>query len=231
VTTRTPATNRAAATSRTAASNRAAATARGTALKLIQFIGDSKTRGTGDSLPPNLMSNGFPYQTILALNTALSGGFNWQEALSRIGVGGITVALMQASIDLWLIGCQQPPDYVVLDLGVNDVANGQGQVDPATWESNMGYIVDACHTKWPSAKVYQIQTWASSDNGQTNALDDTWKPAVIAAGRAAWCFLGPDERITLKGSDNGASETLDGTHPNRTGSTAMGAAIKTALGF
>jgi lysophospholipase L1-like esterase len=189
----------------------------------ILTIGDSKTDGTGDSTPPVLGANGYPPILVDSL-----GASSWTEQ-QRLAVGGTTVATWQARIDADLALITTAPTHVLINLGVNDIASGQSALTPATWQSNLAYILDAIHTKFSSAKIYVAKVWRQTDNGQMTALNDTWIPAVLAT-RSTWAFAGIDERNILPGSDNGATNTSDGVHPNRTGYTLEAAAWKVAIG-
>jgi lysophospholipase L1-like esterase len=55
--------------------------------------------------------------------------------------------------------------------------------------------------------------------------------ATLIADDPTYIIQGVDERVTLKGSDNGATYTFDGIHPNAIGYQAVADTTRTILGF
>lgn len=172
-------------------------------------LGDSKTYGTGDDNPPADGANGWPY-----LLAALK---SWGEKPARSGKSGWTVAMFAASIaaDVKAAGGWEPV-VVYVALGTNDIEPLADPLVAGTWQANLGTILDTIHTRWPNAQVYVDRVWRRYNNGQLDALNDTWIPAVLST-RSAWAHLGIDERLILPGSDDGATYTVDGIHPNHAG--------------
>jgi lysophospholipase L1-like esterase len=189
----------------------------------ILFYGDSKTYGTGDDTPPAVGSNGYP-----PLLLSLIGSSLWTESPARIARPGWTVAMMKAAIDADLATFTTPCREVLINLGANDIGPLEAALTPATWQSDLGYILDAMHTKMPSAHIRVARIWRRYNNGQMTDLNDTWIPAVLAT--RSWATVGIDERLLLPSTDNGATYTADGIHPNRAGYTLEAAAWKVVIG-
>lgn len=156
-------------------------------------LGDSKTQGNR-------------YQAWIS-----TPSLDWTENPARIAVGGSTSVAMAAEIDADLAtraGTPQPR-YVLLNLGANDYGTAE-----ADWKTATTYILDAIHAKWPQTKIYLMDTWRQGQDAWSDTLA-TWRHDVIAT--RYFSFIGPDERIFLKGADDGATYTVDGIHPNTAG--------------
>lgn len=117
---------------------------------------------------------------------------------------------------------------VMVNLGANDVELAPFPVQ-ATWETNLGYILDAFKAKWPLAQIYVMRPWRRGEAADCNTLAG-WIANVLAA-RAAWAFVGPDERVFLEGGDDGVTYTTDGVHPNAAGYTLTAQQWATSLGY
>ena len=141
-----------------------------------------------------------------------------------LATSGWGVADLAAAVDAWLAS-GPPRNFVLINIGVNNL----GTVSQATYESNLAYVLDAIHAKWPRCKPLVMRVWKRGFNSQSDTMDDTWIPNVLAS--RAWSGLGGDERVFLKGADDGASETVDGIHPTTAGYTATAAAWKAAMGY
>lgn len=185
-------------------------------------VGDSKTQGVGDDTPPALGENGFPPILLASLQAS---GQRWHE-IARIGLSGYSVAALKDEIDARLSAIISAPDYILLNLGRNNV---DYKTNATLWVSNYQYIIDAMHAKWPLAKVYLMRVGAQSEPTVWVSMGDVHIPLVIA-GRV-WAHLGPDERVFLEGGDDYATYTTDGSHPNRAGYTLTAVEWKTVIGF
>lgn len=147
----------------------------------------------------------------------------------KLAVPGSTVAYWRTQIDASLAGALEIPKNVVCDLGVNDVL--LWPLVEATWKSDYGYILDAFHTKWPSAHVYVTLPWARNNDSDSHFNDlATWITDIVST-RSAWASVGPDQRVWVKGADNGATNTIDGVHFSVAGNLACAAQWQTALGY
>lgn len=192
----------------------------------IFSYGDSKTYGTGDSTPPLAHRNG--YQPLLTAALATATGQPWGE-VGRIARPGYDSTDLRALIAADL--ASQPdhlaPTWVLVNISINDLLT-----DTATFTANLGAIADAFHRKWSRAKVGFALVW--STGGQDNLTELTaLNNAIVAVAlaRMPWAFVGPDERAFLPGGDNGATNTTDGVHPNRTGYTLTATAWQAAMGY
>jgi lysophospholipase L1-like esterase len=181
--------------------------------------GDSKTNGQSDTTPPALGQNGYP--PLLAASLQSTTGNTWREFPLRIGRSSFTVnsagVSMLANLDADLATRYDAPDYILCNLGVNDLPL-QLTTDPTGWQTDYQTILDRMHARWPNAKIGLQRVWRSGvADASLNTVDDTYIPNVIA-GRS-WAFLGGDERLSthIKGTDSGATYTADGIHPNHAG--------------
>ena len=142
---------------------------------------------------------------------------NCAEVPAKVSHGGYYVRTGAASftnvIDADLAAAVGTPNFVCLNIGVNDAASGIGSTD---WPANYRYVLDAIHTQWPDAKVGCMLPWS------TNAAMATWDAmageiTTACSERTPWAVVGPDERVFLENGDNGATYTDDGLHPNHAG--------------
>lgn len=186
--------------------------------------GDSKTAGSGDTTPPPLGYGGYPALITEQLYAATGSG--WYERPYRIATGGATVATLKSTIDASLASAIGTPDYILVNMGINDT--NPIVVVQATWQSNYGYILDAFRAKWPNARILVAYVWGIGRDSDCNTLAG-WIDGVLAT--RPWASVGLDERVVLKGADNGASEMFDTVHPNHLGYTLVAAAWKTSMGY
>lgn len=93
------------------------------------------------------------------------------------------------------------PVYFLINIGAHDLI--YGLPDEATWKANFTAALDAINTAHPDAKVYLMKSWQQGDDAEANTMAG-WLDAVIAS-RSTFTFAGPDERVWMKGSDDGAT--------------------------
>lgn len=97
---------------------------------------------------------GIPYG-VLMFGDSKTVGAQWHSQLTnssiaffemptRIGTSGITTAGRRETVDTDLAACLGTPDVIAINLGANDCPVMPTQ---AQWELDMGYMVDAMHTK------------------------------------------------------------------------------------
>jgi hypothetical protein len=147
----------------------------------------------------------------------------------RIAVNGATTAAMKATVDadLAAVSSRVTPSFVLYNLGVNDMGDLSNK---ALWQTNTAYIFDAFHAKWPASKVYAAHVWKQGFDAQAATLVG-WLDE-LKTGREAWLFDGHDERVWLKGSDDGATMSYDGIHySNPPGAEECASQWQTALGY
>lgn len=194
----------------------------------ITLIGDSKS--TASSVP-NLMSN------LISNWNSAKPQWNWIEAPLRCaGSGRQSFGTSTTYLPSWLAtNGTAVPVHILVNLGVNDVNGDSGDVlgdgTGNAWKGWMGTICDLCHSNYPTSKMYLMRVWKRNDTNnytaKLNLIDDTLLPQVISS--RPWCFLGPDERVFLQGSDNGTNETTDGLHPSTLGQSLTANAWKAVV--
>ena len=166
------------------------------------------------------------WQPLLIANIKASG--TTLGTTVNLGVSGETVASALAVINTKLSVVTPTPDKMtfLLNWGVNDVAGGLPV--QATFQNNYIAILDAIIARWPNAIVYLMRPW--NNGGSDFVTLGAWIGNVQAA-RSAFTFLGPDEKVWLKGADNGVAETIDGTHYSALGNTLAAKQWQTTLGY
>jgi lysophospholipase L1-like esterase len=196
----------------------------------IFAIGDSKTEAAQDYY------DGYPVPMLESLKTETPPEY-WIERPTRHGLYGGTIAELIASINAGSLDALQltpAPDYILINLGVNDCAN---LVTEANYKSDYGACLVWLHARFPSAQIGLMRIgnrWnlpAEQDHYDIMQLmDGTWIPAIIAA-HPGYTFLGPDERVFLEGGDNYVTYTVDGCHPNHAGYALTATNWLTSMGY
>ena len=163
-----------------------------------------------------------------------SGG-QWQVAQCRNDLqyasGGVTSDYLGAGSGLnsWLSARGYTPDFALIDIGINE----RNSPNAANFEMNLAYAIDQIHARWPNCRILVMKIWARG----YDSFADTYATSVdnVLSTRSAFASSPPglDERIWLKGADNGASETdAIGLHPNvAVGYPLMAAAWRAAMGY
>lgn len=127
------------------------------------------------------------------------------------GVAGTTVATTAAAIVATLASMPSQSSAIHLKVLINFGANDVGSMlSEAVWEANYQTILDAAKAKWPSASIYLMRPWRQGFNTECDTL--ATRIGHLVAAHPTYVFVGPDERIWLKGSDDGATMTSDGIH-------------------
>lgn len=115
---------------------------------------------------------------------------------------------------------------VLINLSVNDFSQmGVGGFE-ATWKANYLTIIDALRVKWPLCPIYITRPWMRDFDTQADTMAG-WIDYIVT--QRSLVYLGTDERVFYKGSDNGATNTTDGIHPSTAGDIAIAAAQKAIL--
>jgi lysophospholipase L1-like esterase len=174
-------------------------------------IGDSKT----DTL-------GWQATLLDLLETAT--GNRWAYDYSAIS--GQTTGGQASTITTDLARISNTPDYVLINLGSNDM--GSAQVE-ATWKGYLRTILDAVHTKWSGAKIYLMRPWRRTYTTTPDTIAGWINDVILEAAYSGYCFDGPDERVFIENGDDGATYTSDGLHPNAAGYALTGAQWAAAL--
>lgn len=185
-----------------------------------------------------------PYHTFMAIGDSKTANIpNWPDYITgdyspqvvhrplRFATGGWTTQVVKDGIDAALAARDDVPDYVLVNLGANDVNAG----DPgAIWKTNTAYIADALRTKWPGVSVYLTKVWRRNTGQQAAgiaAINGYIDDLVAEPARAGWLRVGVDEANILEGGDDGATYTSDGVHPTEAGCLLEAEAWRSLLGL
>lgn len=168
------------------------------------------------------------WQPVLAASIPAQVGFSYgPSGTSPLGVyarGGQSMAALKAAVDADLAGFTS--DYFMRYVLVNATVNGWP--DLTNTEADLAYIVDAFHAKFPLARVYIVKPWM---RGQDAAANTFAAEVDNILSTRAWASVGHDERVWLKGADDGAAMTVDGVHYSTAGINACAAQWKAILGY
>lgn len=165
----------------------------------IFTVGDSKTASGS-------------YQNYLIPYLILKSEEKWIETSPRFAFSGYGADDMKLYMDSNLPLVYGPsPNYVLINLGVNDVGSLPLEAD---WKINYGAIIDSLHAKWPEATIVCMRVWREGEDSNCDTLNQWIDDLVLSR---SFSIAGPDERIFLKGDDNGATYTVDGVHPTLEG--------------
>lgn len=185
----------------------------------IYAVGDSITRGemdvdsNGDFLPYPLDQCGWPQRVC-----AIIGG---EEVPKRSANGGWTVAMRLANIATDLNGIMGSPSDVVCMYGTNEMTSMPTE---AQFKSDYLALIAAWHRKYPDAKVWLMKPWRRGKASEVVTIA-AWIDAIVAdPSCSAFTKVGADCSTFLPGTDDGASTTVDGIHPNRAGHILLAAA-------
>jgi hypothetical protein len=118
----------------------------------------------------------------------------------------------------------ESPYRILINLGINDCPSMPTE---AAYKANYASILDALHAAFPTAKIICMIVWGRGYATECNTLAN-WQADVIST-RSTWAKLGPDERIFLENSDDGATYTADGIHPTAAGYTLTAEQWKDAI--
>lgn len=160
----------------------------------VFVTGDSKTAQAWQSTFSTLLDAALPsYYYVTTTKKAHEGDY---------------ILDLKLAIDGYLSTVSANQDYAFVNIGINDLLNGS--TDWETMKTNLGYILDAIHTKWSSCDILLAKIWSLNSVSDQNYFDDVVIPSVLET--RPWARVGMDERIVLKSNDNGATNTSDGTH-------------------
>lgn len=151
------------------------------------------------------------------INDSIAG---WQ--LHQMANDATTVAALTAQCDgtgsnLW-----------ILALGQNDYA---GSIAAATFQNDVGVLLDAFHTAVPGASVLVLTPFNNTSefaNGAGRTLGDyRTDEANACTARSAYCTVMNGPGVLTAPGDL----TTDGIHPNTTGMAKIEPAVRTAIGY
>lgn len=161
---------------------------------------------------------------MLVTNLNIAAAPSPQFAGENIGAGATTSESFVLTIDGSLAAEKAQHVIVLYNIGVNDFQSAT----EAQWIANVETVADAIHVRWPAALFYMMRPWKRG----FNATADVYASRIdqIVAART-FVRLGPDERIWLKGADDGATMTTDGIHYSAAGQAECAAQWKAVLGY
>lgn len=170
----------------------------------LATFGDSKTVYGNQT-------GGWALQLKTALETAT--GATW--ASSYYAAGSTTLADARTAIASILAQVPATAGLEVIcciNWGVNEMATMPSE---ATWIADYQYIIDQIVAKQAAAKIVIMRPWYVGKDSEAATMHG-WIDQVVSS-RSAVVFLGADEAVWLKGSDNGATMTSDGVHYSTAG--------------
>ena len=179
-------------------------------------IGDSKTLSS--DVPRFLFAQ-------MASNSKLL-----PEQVGSVAAGGRTVATTQDNIDAGLAAISDTANYVLINLGSNDAGSLPAE---NTFKTDYRYIIDAIHTKWPSAVIYLAKPVllagvpASTPVAAVATLHG-WIDDLVA--EYAYVYEGIDE-TDLEGGDGYVTYFTDTTHYTNAGTRRAGELWAAILGY
>lgn len=141
-----------------------------------------------------------------------------------MGASATTAGTWAAGIAAVLAAQTQNHTRILINLGVNDF----DIASEAQWKADMLTVTDAVVARWPAALVYLARPWKRNYNATADTYA-SWIADLVAA--RTYMRTGPDERVTIKGADDGATMTTDGIHYSAAGQAAWYPVWQTALGF
>lgn len=156
------------------------------------------------------------------------GYTGWEFNPAPLALGGWEVADLRAGVDAWIAASTVAPEWALVNIGVNDMS--APATAQAAYEADLAYVLDAVNAAWPSCRVRLSYVWKRGSDADANTMAG-WIDNVLAS-RSAWAEVGDDERVWLKGSDDGATMTSDGVHYSvPTGQNEKAARMLTAMGY
>lgn len=162
-----------------------------------------------------------------ALNADPATQRDWVRQPPQLATSGWKASDLAAAAPAWAASASVHPEVVLVNIGVNDQAQDTTQ---AVFEAGLASALDTVHAAFPSAVCYVAYPWSiGQGDAKANAMAG-WIDTVLAA-RGPWALPGHDERVWLKGADNGATMTTDGVHYSVAGNAECAAQWQTVLGY
>lgn len=162
----------------------------------------------------------------------LGCAINFNVPIGAVGYGtgwlatnGATTALRKSTIDTDLATITAIPNVVLYSLGSNDAFFGQATPAGETaYKTNMAYILDAMHRKWPQTIVIYSDSWRQGYDTECDRIKG-WSADVVA-GRSYVSHC-DDMTVWAKGADDG--DTMFWEDPPRLHLSYAGVLMKAQL--
>jgi lysophospholipase L1-like esterase len=186
----------------------------------IQCLGDSRTT-----------FGGWQDLLIAGLNTATNAKPSHSYRTNTEAALDWSVMTLSSNATQYLADSSSSlayPNIVLIDLGEHDMVNGSPPTQTAFQNAYLS-LIDAIVAKWFDAEIYLDFPWTVALDGTSYTNFKGYIQNVIAA--RSMCHAGVDQGVTIKGSDNGATNTSDGIHFSTAGKIAYAAAMQTAMGY
>lgn len=147
--------------------------------------------------------------------------------VDKIATAGWKISDIKGAIDAGLAALTTTPSYIFINEGVNETALTAIE---SSYKSDYQYVLDAIHTKFPTAQIRMSNVWKRNWDVTVNANVNQWIDDLVALN-SSFCTAGDDERVWLENGDDGATYTTDGVHYNAAGATEKAAQLVTILGI
>lgn len=118
------------------------------------------------------------------------------------GIPGTGVDALFSLLPYHIAANPQLVGHVLMNWGVNDMEGWP--LDEATWKMNYLTIIDWAHARWPLAKIAISYPWRVGYDAPAAVMHE-WIDDMM--NQRYFLFPGVDEAVTIKGNDNGWSET------------------------
>lgn len=138
------------------------------------------------------------------INDRFSTLEHWfSETPLRFGGSGWTTLTMFEQIDALIAAATGTPDYILVNLGANDVPEIDDETYlQSTWNTRTRYWIDAIQTKYPGVPMYWTIVWRGNYDAGVAALR-SWQAELLT--EYSGITLGPDEYALLENGDYGAT--------------------------
>jgi len=151
----------------------------------------------------------------------------WEIDPAALAVVGGRAVTLSTGVDAWIAAADRAPEWALVDIGINDLS--APATSEADYKTQLAYTLDAIHAAWPSCKALVSKIWGRGFDAQADTMAG-WIDSVLAT-RSPWAAVGDDERVWMKGSDNGATMSSDGIHYSSAGNTEKAIRVRVAMGY
>lgn len=136
----------------------------------------------------------------------------YEERPMRYYGAGWKISDLRAYIESNLAAEWQIANRAWVNIGANDLSAGTSE---SSYKADLRTIINALLAKY-NISIRIAKPWRRGYNAPSVTMA-TWIDQVIAEYGAYDVGAGPNENIWMKGTDDGVTNTIDGTHPNPTG--------------